>query len=104
MIEGFNFQEILILLLLGTLFFKEQLWSLILAVMGKSKTIANDFDMPDWAAKLLDNQNALLQYGNHDMTDKYDAMIGKADILITTTNRIDNKVDEIMKYGLPHRV
>lgn len=105
MFESLNFPELLILILLGLLFFKEQMVGWIGDKFGMTKD--TDIDAPDWARRLIQNQDSLLQYGNHDVTERYDNIDAKLDTIHTTLQKhneveLDSskKIDEILKYGV----
>lgn len=105
MFESLNFPELLILILLGLLFFKEQMVEWIGSKFGISKD--SSIDAPEWAQRLMQNQDNLLQYGNHDVTERYENIDAKLDTIHTTLQRHNDveldtskKVDEILKYGV----
>lgn len=103
MLEGFNFQEVLILLLLGTLFFKEQLWGLISDRFGREEEEEEGEEVPAWAERLIG-------YYNHDTTDSQTKILDGLSELKSFQlehNRLESdnnkKLDEILKYGVPCR-
>jgi len=105
MLDGLEFPQILILLLLGLLFFKEQMVGWIGSRFGAEEKDLKD--APEWARRLIQNQDSLLQYGNHDVTERYDNIDAKLDTIHTTLQKHNDveldtskKVDEILKYGV----
>lgn len=106
MFESLNFLEILILVLLGLLFFKEQMAG-VFKTWFTGKQEAQKDEPPEWAAQLL-------QHFNHDTTAQHDLTHEKLDLISRTVeqnskkldehNKVEqanaNKLDEIIKYGV----
>ena len=99
--HAFSFQELLILILLGALFFKEQLLGWIGPKLGfkngGEKGVGEKVDQ-------------LAAYYNHDTTKKLDELIDMhnkthqfSDKLYETMKDLARSVDEIMKYGVSCR-
>lgn len=103
MFESLNFPEILILVLIGLLFFKENM----LAWLGKKMGFTSSSEIPHWAHELLDEQATLKQYFNHDTTaqhDKTHEILTSIDKKLDEHNKVEQansgKLDEIIKYGV----
>lgn len=106
MFENLNFLEILILVLLGLLFFKEQM-SGVFKTWFNGKFGSSEENVPGWASELL-------QHFNHDTTAQHDLTHEKLDSISRTVemnskkldehNKLEqvnsNKLDEIIKYGV----
>lgn len=95
MIEGFDFLEILILVLLGLLFFKEQMAGAITAWFKPESKRKEE--VPTWAAQLM-------QHFNHDTTDQHNLTHAKLDRIETKIDRHNElelgnsgKLDEIIR-------
>lgn len=79
MLESLNFPELLILILLGALFFKEQMSNALATWLHGKRESPSDESVPEWATQLL-------QHFNHDTTAQHDLTHAKLD-------RIESKVD-----------
>lgn len=104
MFEGFSFQELLIFLLLGALFFKEQIWALIESRLGVKNL---EEKKPVWASSLEG-------YFNHDTTEFHTKTHDKLDRLLLmeekeheasaemrdTLKDIGNTLKNIDRYGV----
>ena len=95
-----HFQEYLILGLVGALFFKETLTSYIRGVLGLSD---KEEKVPEWGARLV-------QYANHDTTDKLNKLIAMeekeheaADQMRETMKDIGTTLKEFKEYGVKIR-
>lgn len=94
MFENFSFLEILVLFLVGGLFFKEQLWALIQSRFGgaekeKPKAERLNEDAPEWAQQLV-------QHFNHDTTQQHDRT---HEILseLMEMERVEHKASDTMR-------
>ena len=99
MFESLNFPELLILLLVGLLFFKENL----LVWLGDKFGVKKKDMVPPWAQELQ-------QYFNHDTTSHHEKTHS---ILKEISDKMDRhndmekenhaKLEEILKYGVKCR-
>lgn len=80
MLYGFSFTEILILVLVALLFFKDQIPQLVGWIMGKTP---KEDEMPVWAAHLT-------EYYNHDITDANGKIIAQGE---KTNEKLDRLID-----------
>lgn len=87
MFEGLQFHEALIFLLIGLLFFKEQ----ILKYIG----MAGD-DTPEWAERLI-------QYANHDTTKMHEKTHSVLERVEDKQELIVTLIKEMKEYGIKVR-
>lgn len=96
-----NFEQYIIVFLLGTLFFKESIMAFINTKLGRE-------DTPAWGKKATSEINRLAEYANHDTTERLNRLIEMEEKetlerqeLRDIMKDMNRTLQEIRQYGIP---
>ena len=114
MFEGFSFLEILIVGLIGLLFFKETMLDWVSRKLGfkaeEKLTLEPMLSPPSWANVLIENQVKLATHFNEETTEELKKISEGQDgilDLMREHNKLDERVITMLenfdKYGIPCR-